>query len=136
MPRAVTSELARQLGSLLAESRKARSLSLRELSRLVKTETHPRGVSNSVLRALEAGHDNPTLARVEEAARWYGIEVEIRIKKITPAHPGLEAALAPLAEALDAFRAAFRSIRVDIPLLPRPLSPAPSNLDETEPNRL
>lgn len=67
-PRPATSRLAAELGAILRRARG--TLTLDALA-----ARH--GLSKAALRELEAGENNPTLARVERAADIYGIDVTI-----------------------------------------------------------
>jgi transcriptional regulator with XRE-family HTH domain len=72
--------LAKQLGDLLTKARGTRSR---------RGMAADLGLAPATLISLEAGTINPTLARVEQMAAAYGIELELKAKRIrTPAPAG------------------------------------------------
>lgn len=72
--------LAQQFGAALAAERERQGLSLRELADQL-------GVANPTLHLYEHGKPNPTLAKVEELAAQYGLEVSFRVRRVRPKRP-------------------------------------------------
>ena len=62
--------LAAELGRLLTAERESRGLSRRAVA-------EAGGVAPNTLREVELGEANPTLARIEELAEVYGVELAI-----------------------------------------------------------
>lgn len=67
--------LAQQFGALLTAERERRGLSRRGLAEAL-------GVADVTLLAYEHGTANPTLAKAEELAGQYGLEVVLRTRRI------------------------------------------------------
>lgn len=70
----VEPQLARQVGEQLTAARQARGLSRRALAAEL-------GLADTTLLALEHGRANPTLARLEQVATGYGIELAIETRE-------------------------------------------------------
>lgn len=70
------SNLAAQLGAILTAERLRQRKSRRQLANQL-------GVADVTLLGYERGHDNPTLAKAEELADSYGLELTIKARRKT-----------------------------------------------------
>jgi transcriptional regulator with XRE-family HTH domain len=73
----LTSPLAAQLGRLLTDARERQGASRRGLAAEI-------GVSDVTLLMYERGSENPTLAKAEELAAAYGIELTLTATRRKP----------------------------------------------------
>jgi transcriptional regulator with XRE-family HTH domain len=80
-----TSRLAARLGAALREAREARGVSRRAFARSVQSKHRSAApgatIAHGSLREIELGTANPTLAKVEEVADLYDVDVEIVVRR-------------------------------------------------------